>query len=165
MVLFDFNDVFVKFSEAVNAKFGKLPQDMTKTEYDAAMSSLVRTTFYKDLEQQPLGFDLLKWALTFRDKEVSLVLVNEVKSPIWVNKEKIDYMDAACIAMGLPTLYFYTCTPEELKGYSWLGPLVTRNYERRRVWDSQPGGYRSAYMEDDITMTIWNINQSYAQHK
>lgn len=166
MVLFDFNDVFAKFSEAFQKKFGKFPDEMSKTEYDAAMATLVRTTFYKDLEKQPLGFDLLKWALTFRDKEVTLLLVNEAKSPTWVNKEKIDYMDAACLAMGLPTLYFNTCTTEDqIKGYTWLGPLVTRNQARRRIWDSDPTGYRSAYLEDDMVMSIWNINQSYAQHE
>lgn len=164
MVLFDFNDVFVKFSEDVVAKFGKLPEEMTKTEYDAAMTSLIRTTFYQNLEQQPLGFELLRWALTYRDKEVCLILVNEAKSPTWVNSEKIKFLDAACAAMGLPRLDFSVCkTEDEIKLHAYRGPLVTRSNKRRKIWDSQPGGYGSAYLEDNLTMSIWNITQSYAQ--
>lgn len=165
MLLFDFNDIFAEFSKAVLLKFGKLPEEMTKTEYDAAMTSLVRTDFYKDLEVQPLGFELLRWALTYRDKEVTLLLVNEVKSPTWVNNEKVKYLDAVCASMGLPQIYFNVCKTEaEIKGYAYLGPLITRSNERRKVWDSHPTGYGSAYMEDELLETIWNIEQSYKQH-
>ena len=45
MLLFEFNDVFAKFSDAIEAKFGKRPQNMTDAEYEAAVSSLVRTDF------------------------------------------------------------------------------------------------------------------------
>lgn len=165
MVLFDFNDIFVKFSEAVFNKFGKLPADMTPTEYNAAMGTLVKTNFYKDLPQQPLGFELLQWCLTYRDKEVTLILVNEEKSPTWVNNEKVKYLDAACTAMGLPLLDFSICkTEEEMKGHAWRGPLVSRSLSRRQVWNTQPGGYLSVNMEDNLNASIWNITQSFAQH-
>jgi len=164
MVLFDFNDVFANFSDAVLAKFGKRPEDMTKAEYDSAMSSVVRTTFYQDLARNQTAIELLKWVIIEKKYDVALLLVNEVKSPTWVNREKITYLDNICDELGLYHMDFSVCTTEaELKLHVSRGPFVTRNNTRRKLWDSA-GGYLSAGMTDDLSMAILNIEQSFAQH-
>ncbi|QFR55824.1 hypothetical protein JC221_178 [Yersinia phage JC221] len=165
MILFDFNDVFANFSDAVFAKFGKRPEEMTKAEYDSAMSSVVRTTFYQDLVRNQTGIDLLKWAIVDRKYDVALILVNEVKSPTWVNREKITFLDNICDELGLYHIDFSTCATEaEIKLHVSRGPFVTRSNTRRKLWDSA-GGYLSAGMYDDLSMCILGVEQSLIQHK
>lgn len=162
MILFEFNDVFAQFSATVKAKFGKLPSEMTKAEYDNAMNLVLRTDFYKTMPQEQKGISLLQWAKTYRDKQAAFLLINEVKSPSWVNSEKINYIDSFCTALGIPILDFSICkTAAELKGHAYRGPLITRNNDHRIIWDSA-GKYYSVYLEEeDDAMTLYNIEQSF----
>ena len=164
MLLFEFNDVFAKFSDAIQAKFGKRPDQMTETEYNDAVSSLVRTDFYEKLAIEVLGWDMMKWGMTYRDREVGFILVNEVKSPSWVNNQKIAYMDKVCAEMGIVRLDFWTCRDlNELKGHAYRCPLISRNEKHRQAWDSA-GKYRSVFLNDDINITIQDVNRAFSDY-
>lgn len=160
MILFEFNDVFAQFSDAIKTRFGKTPEEMTQAEYDTALGKLVKTDFYHDLAEEPLGIDLLKWAFTFGDKQAVFILVNEAKSPLWVNSQKIDYVDAFCERLGFGMMDFSMCNKKDLKGHAHRGPLITRNKALRILWDSA-GQFKSVFLENDPNMTHFMIEESF----
>lgn len=164
MILFEYNNVFAYFTEAFQEKLGE-PSMMTKDEYDAALASIVKTDFYDVMKPKMSGIEVLRWALTYGDKKVYLLLRNEKKSPSWVNQRKLLFIDALCAANNLPRFDFDACkTDADFLAHSARGVLVCGNSNSQELWDGA-GHWRSTWHNDDAALTIQaikNATQTYA---
>lgn len=159
MILFEYNNVFAYFTEAFQEKLGE-PSMMTQDEYDAALASIVKTDFYDVMKPKMSGIEVLKWARTYGDKKVYLLLRNEKKSPSWVNQRKLLFIDALCAANNIPRFEFDACkTDADFLGHSARGVLVCGNGNSQALWDGA-GYYLSTWHNDDAALTIQAIKNA-----
>lgn len=160
MVLFEFNDVFARFTEAFQMQLGE-PSMMTDDEYDLALKSIVKTPFYDELVHKASGLEVLKWAMAWGDKKVYLLLKNEKYSPSWVNQRKLLFMDVVCDSAGILRMEFDTCkTDADFLAHSGRGILVTGKVKNSMMWDAT--GNHSVLHADNAAATIQQIkNYSY----